>query len=300
MITVKNAEKSFDGFKALSNLNLTVKKGSIYGLVGTNGAGKTTIIKHITGVLKLDSGEIQIDGENVYDNAKVKEKTGYIPDDLYFFATYNLLEMAAIYRKVYPKWNPERFEEMLHIFKLDAKRKLSKFSKGMQKQAAFILVMSTMPEYLILDEPIDGLDPVVRKIVWKYIVDDVADREMTVLVSSHNLRELEGICDSIGILSKGTMLLERDLDDLKSDVFKVQVAFEEGTAPEDPYEDLLVLHREKRGSVDLVIVRNKREVVEKALSRYNPLVFDVLPLTLEEIFIYELGGADNEIKGIIF
>ncbi|MCR5481648.1 MAG: ABC transporter ATP-binding protein [Clostridia bacterium] len=300
MIKVKNAEKSFDGFKALNNLNLNVKKGSIYGLVGTNGAGKTTVIKHITGVLRLDSGEILIDGQNVYDNRSIKEKTGYIPDDLYFFATYNLREMAAIYKKLYPNWSEERFEEMLGVFKLDAKRKLSKFSKGMQKQAAFILIMSTMPEYLILDEPIDGLDPVVRKLVWKYIVDDVADREMTVLVSSHNLRELEGICDSIGILSKGSMLLERDLDDLKSDVFKVQVAFEEGSAPEDPYEDLSVLHREKRGSVDLIIVRNKREVVEKAIRKYNPLVFDILPLTLEEIFIYELGGADNEIKGIIF
>jgi ABC-2 type transport system ATP-binding protein len=187
---------------------------------------------------------------------------------------------------------------MIKRFELSEKRKLSKFSKGMQKQAAFILTMCSMPDYLILDEPIDGLDPIIRKLVWKYVVEDVAEREMTVLVSSHNLREMEGICDSIGILNKGKMMIERDLDELKSDIHKIQVAFKD--VKDNPYGELNVLHRETRGTVDLLIVRNPKEVVEKVIEKNHPVVFDLLPLSLEEIFIYELGGGDSEIEGIIF
>ena len=298
MIKINNLSKSFDSFQALSDLNLNVKKGSIYGLVGTNGAGKTTLIKHVTGVLKQDRGEILIEGEPIYENIAIKERMGYIPDDLYFFASYNLKESAKFYRSIYPNWSQERYQYMVKQFELNEKRKLSKFSKGMQKQAAFILTMSAMPDYLILDEPIDGLDPIIRKLVWKYIVEDVAEREMTVLVSSHNLRELEGICDSIGILSKGKMMIERDLDELKSDIHKIQVAFK--TSVEDPYKGLNVLHKESRGTVDLLIIRNRREVVESVINESHPVIFDMLPLSLEEIFIYELGGGDNEIEGIIF
>lgn len=298
MIKVNNLDKSFDGFKALSDLNLNVKKGSIYGLVGTNGAGKTTLIKHVTGIFKPDSGEILIDGESVYENIKMKERLGYIPDDLYFFSTYNLKESAKFYRSIYPNWNQDRCDHMIKQFELGEKRKLSKFSKGMQKQAAFILTMSSMPDFLILDEPIDGLDPIIRKLVWKYIVEDVAEREMTVLISSHNLRELEGICDSIGILSKGKMMIERDLDELKSDIHKIQVAFKEPV--EDPYAGLNVLHKESRGTVDLLIIRNRKDVVESTINTFHPVIFDILPLSLEEIFIYELGGGDNEIESIIF
>lgn len=298
MIKVNNLDKSFDGFKALSDLNLNVKKGSIYGLVGTNGAGKTTLIKHVTGILRPDRGEILIEDLPVYENIPIKERMGFIPDDLYFFSTYNLKESAKFYRAIYPSWNQNRYDHMVKQFELNEKRKLSKFSKGMQKQAAFILTMSSMPDYLILDEPIDGLDPIIRKLVWKYIVEDVAEREMTVLVSSHNLRELEGICDSIGILSKGKMMIERDLDELKSDIHKIQVAFK--TAVEDPYKDLNVLHKESRGTVDLLIIRNRKEVVEATINESHPVIFDMLPLSLEEIFIYELGGGDNEIESIIF
>ncbi|QOX62512.1 ABC transporter ATP-binding protein [Anoxybacterium hadale] len=298
MIKVSNLDKSFDGFRALSDLNLNVRKGSIYGLVGTNGAGKTTLIKHVTGVLKQDQGEILIEGAPVYENIPVKERMGFIPDDLYFFASYNLKESAKFYRSIYPNWSQERYTHMVKQFELNERRKLSKFSKGMQKQAAFILTMSSMPDYLILDEPIDGLDPIIRKLVWKYIIEDVAEREMTVLVSSHNLRELEGICDSIGILSKGKMMIERDLDELKSDIHKIQVAFKESS--DDPYQGLNVLHKESRGTVDLLIIRNKKEDVESVINESHPVIFDMLPLSLEEIFIYELGGGDNEIEGIIF
>lgn len=297
MIQVDGLYKSFDDFMALSGLNVHVDKGSIYGLIGVNGSGKTTLIKHLTGVLRPDQGSITMEGEEVYDNIKIKEKLGYIPDDLYFFNAYNMKEMSRFYGKIYPSWNQERYETMRREFDLSPTRKISKFSKGMQKQAAFILTMSAMPDYLILDEPIDGLDPIVRKIVWNYVVTDVAERQMTVLVSSHNLREMEGICDSIGILSEGRMIIERDLDVLKSDIHKVQVAFSEEYRGN--YEGLNILHKEKRGSVELLIIHNAKSVVEEVIGNQNPAVFDVLPLSLEEIFIYEMGGKNSEIQSIL-
>ena len=299
MIQFKNVSKSFDGFQALEDLNLHVKKGSIYGLIGVNGSGKTTLIKHLTGAFKPDKGEITIGGEPVFDNIQVKETVGYISDDLYFFAMYNLKDSSKFYKKLYPRWNQERYRQMLEQFGLSETKRLSKFSKGMQKQAAFILAMSAMPDVLVLDEPIDGLDPIVRKMVMKYIVEDVSERQMTVLVSSHNLKEMEDICDSIGILNKGRMVIERDLDDLKSDVNKVQVVFPEGTS-DDIFNGLNILFREKRGSVDLLIIRGKMEDIEAQLRKGEPFIFDILPLTLEEIFIYEMGGVNYEIKDILF
>ncbi len=298
MIQVSELYKSFDDFTALSGLNVHVEKGSIYGLIGVNGSGKTTLIKHLTGVLRPDSGEITIHNENIYDNIALKEKMGYIPDDLYFFNSYNLKDMAGFYSKIYPSWNQERYQKMLKEFDLSSTRRISKFSKGMQKQAAFILTMSSMPDYLILDEPIDGLDPIIRKRVWNYVVTDVAQREMTVLVSSHNLREMEGICDYIGILSGGKMVIERDLDELKSDIHKVQVAFKDGK--QHQFDGLNVLHQETRGSVELLIIRNAKATVEEVIGSQNPAVFDILPLSLEEIFIYEMGGESSEIQSILF
>ncbi len=298
MITVKNVNKSFDGFQALKDLSLHVETGSIYGLVGTNGSGKTTIIKHLTGVLKQDSGEILFDGEPVYENASLKAKIGFVPDDLSWFSSYTMKEAVRYYRSLYPDWDKERYEAMIQAFGLRSRKKMNSFSKGMQKQAAFILTMSTHPQYLILDEPIDGLDPIIRQLVWKYIIEDVADG-MTALISSHNLREMEGICDSIGILDKGEMKIERDLDELKSDINKIQVAFREEGDPEERYRGLNVIHCESRGKVDLLIVRNDSEQIRKKLEAYHPILFDVLPLTLEEIFIYELGGENYEVKDII-
>lgn len=298
MIQVFNLYKTFDGFSALSGLDINVRKGSIYGLVGVNGSGKTTLIKHLTGVFIPDAGDITFDDESMFENEAMKARIGYIPDDLFFYATYNLRDSARFYQSIYPCWNDERYQKMLRQFGLSDRRRLNKFSKGMQKQAAFILVMSAMPDFLILDEPIDGLDPIIRKLVWKYIVEDVAEREMTVLVSSHNLREMEGICDSIGILQKGSMMMERDLDELKSDIHKVQVAYSQ--RPENPYEGLNILHKESRGSMDLLIIRSKKELVEDIIGRSAPVVFDMLPLSLEEIFIYEIGGENDEIQSILF
>ena len=298
MIEIRNLTKTFDGFKALDDLNMHVRKGSIYGLVGVNGSGKTTLIKHLTGVYRPDKGEVLADGQPVYDNVGVHERMSYIADDLYFFSMYNLKGFSEYCRKLYPNWNQERYEEMVKQFGLNETQKLTKFSKGMQKQAAFILAMSAMPEVLVLDEPLDGLDPLIRRVVIRDIVEDVAEREMTVLVSSHNLKDMEGLCDCIGIISKGTMLLERDLDDLKSDVHKIQTVLPEGTKA--PVDGLNVLFSEKRGSVDMFIIRGDSEEIENRFRALQPAVFDLLPMTLEEIFIYETGGDKDEFKEILF
>lgn len=217
MIKVENLSKSFDDFKALDGLSLNVDKGAIYGLIGVNGSGKTTLIRLIAGVLKSDSGSIRINGEKAYDNEAVKDRMGYVPDELYFTPGYSLKAMSRYYKGLYSVWDEDRYNKMLKDFGLSETGKISKFSKGMQKQAAFILVMSTMPDVLILDEPIDGLDPIMKKKVWSYLLSDVADRELTVLISSHNLRELEGICDSVGILQAGRIKFEGKLDELKNE-----------------------------------------------------------------------------------
>ncbi len=296
MIEINNLTKIFDGFTALNGLSLHVNKGSIYGLVGINGSGKTTIIKHLAGVYRQDAGSVLIGGAPVYDNVSVKARVGLIPDELYFFQSYTVAGMRGFYKNLYKNWSDERFETLIKLLKLDNKRRLKNFSKGMQKQAAFAFAMSAAPDVLLLDEPIDGLDPIARKIVMQQILDDVAARGMTVLISSHNLKEMEGICDCVGIVKDGRMLIERDLDDLKSSVHKVQVAFSPET-PEGPakYEGLNVLHREKRGSVELLIIKGTEDDALEKIKSLNPLVYDILPLSLEEIFTYETEGDFNEV-----
>lgn len=214
MIKLQNVTKRFGEYMALDDFSLTVPKGSVYGLMGLNGAGKTTIIKHLAGYLTQDEGLVTIDGEEVISNENVKRKTAIIPDELFFFRGYSLSEMGKYYKRIYPSWNEDRFREMIEDFGLNAKANLAKFSKGMKKQAAFCLAMATMPDYLILDEPVDGLDPIVRHKLRRYVMDDVADRQMTVLVSSHNAKEMEDICDYIGIIAGGKMIFEGDLLEL--------------------------------------------------------------------------------------
>ena len=214
MIKLQNVTKRFGDYIALDDFSLTVPKGSVYGLMGLNGAGKTTIIKHLAGYLVQDEGLVTIAGEEVLSNENVKRKTAIIPDELFFFRGYSLSEMGKYYKRIYPSWNEDRFREMIEDFGLNAKANLAKFSKGMKKQAAFCLAMATMPDYLILDEPVDGLDPIVRHKLRRYVMDDVADRQMTVLVSSHNAKEMEDICDYIGIIAGGKMIFEGDLLEL--------------------------------------------------------------------------------------
>lgn len=298
MIEIKKVDKFFDQFKALDGIDLHVKKGSVYGLVGPNGAGKTTLIKHIVGVFRQDNGSVLVDGEDVYENKELKERMVFIPDELYFFSQYTIKSMAEFYKRTYPKWNQARYDKLKTVFNMDEHRKVNRLSKGMKKQVAFWIAICCMPDVMILDEPVDGLDPVMRKKVWSLLVQDVAERELTVLVSSHNLRELEDICDYVGIMHQGKVLIQRDLDDLKSDIHKVQVAFKEDY-PDTLFNNEVILHKENKGSVYVLIIKgDEKELIEK-INKYNPLVLDMLPLTLEEIFMYEVGGVGYEFKDII-
>lgn len=298
MIHVQDLTKAYGKKVVVKNINLQVNKGSIYGLLGSNGAGKTTLLKVIAGILKQKEGIVNIDGEVVFEHVEQKQRLIFIPDQPYFFSHYTVQQMAEFYRDFYPMWNETRFNELQNIFKLDLKSKIHQFSKGMQRQVTFWLALSAMPDYLILDEPFDGLDAVIRKKIKNLIINDVAERDMTVIVSSHNLREVEDICDHVGILHKGQFILEKDLDDLKSDVHKVQVVFKENV-PEDILNNFNILHQERRGSVNLFILRGDHEQIERTIQAAKPLVYDLLPLTLEEIFIYEMEGIGYEMENIL-
>lgn len=298
MIKVSAVTKYFDDYKVLDEISLHVRKGTIYGLIGPNGAGKTTIINHINGVLRPVSGEITIDGEQVYENKNTKMKVLNIADDWFYYSTFTVKEMAKFYANMYKNFSWKRYEAIKEIFKIDEKRQIRKFSKGMKKQVAFWLSLSAMPEVLILDEPLDGLDPVMRKQVLNLVIADVADREMTVLVSSHNLRELEDICDWVGIIHKGKMIIEKPLDDLKGNVHKYQVVFGEGGIGElEGDED--ILHISKIGTVYNIIIRGSAEETERKFGELNPVLCERISLTLEEVFIYELGGLGYDFKNII-
>ncbi|MBR4954173.1 MAG: ABC transporter ATP-binding protein [Oscillospiraceae bacterium] len=296
MIEVKNVTKTFDGFKALDGLTLTVPTGAIYGLVGPNGSGKSTILRNIMGIYRPDSGSITIDGQPVYENEEIKGKIAYIPDDIFYFLQSGIKDMMKFYKGIYPNFSMERYEKLKEVFKLDEKMPIRRMSKGMQKQASFWLSMCLCPEILILDEPVDGLDPVMRRQIWSIIMADIAEHGTTVLVSSHNLRELEDVCDHVGIIDHGKMLLERSLSELQENIVKVQIAFNDGdTVP----EGLDILHTASTGRLQTLIIRGEQAQISATLSAANPLFMDILPLTLEEIFIYELGGANYEVKNII-
>lgn len=297
MIEVKNVVKTFDGFAALNDATLSVPTGAVYGLVGPNGAGKSTIIRHLTGIFRQDSGTVRLGGEDVWENAALKAKIAAIPDDWYYFNSAGIGDMMRFYKGFYPNFSTERYEKLREVFELDEKRPIRRFSKGMQKQAAFWITMSCMPEYLILDEPVDGLDPVMRRQVWSLLLGDVAERGTTVLVSSHNLRELEDVCDHVGIMNKGKVLLERSLSDLQDNTVKLQVAFG-GEEPELP-ASLNVLHHERIGRVHTYIVRGNQNDILAQVSALQPILLEAIPLTLEEIFIYEMGGADYAVHDIV-
>ena len=299
MIKINDVVKTFDGFRALDGLTMQVAKGSIYGLVGPNGAGKSTILRHITGVYRPDSGDILVDGQPVYENPVVKQRIVSIPDELYYFTSASTRDMMKFYRGMYPNFSMERYEALKEAFStVDEKHPIRRLSKGMQKQSAFWLALCCQPDLLVLDEPVDGLDPVMRRQVWSLLMGDVAQRGTTVLVSSHNLRELEDVCDHVGILSKGKVLLERSLSDLQDNVVKMQVAFPSPELPALP-EELEVLHASQAGRVHTLIVRGNAARVKELLTPYQPLLLDALPLTLEEIFIYELGGEHYEVRDIV-
>lgn len=299
MIKINNVVKTFDGFRALDGLTMTVEKGSIYGLVGPNGAGKSTILRHITGIYRPDSGSILVDGEPVYENPKAKEKISVIPDELYYFTSASTKDMMKFYRGIYPKFDDKRYQALKEFFpEVDENAPIRRLSKGMQKQSAFWLALCCSPEILVLDEPVDGLDPVMRRQVWSLLMNDVSQRGTTVLVSSHNLRELEDVCDHVGILSHGKVLLERSLTDLQDNIVKLQLAFKEPGLPELP-EGMEVLHTSQLGRVYTLIVRGNMAQVKTEMATLDPILMEALPLTLEEIFIYELGGEGYAVRDTI-
>ena len=298
MIEVNGLVKRFDGFAALDGAALSVPAGSVYGLVGPNGAGKSTLIRHLTGIFRQDAGTVRIGGEDVWENAALKARIAAIPDDWYYFLQSSIRDMMRFYRGFYPAFSMERYEKLKEVFQLDEKRPIRRLSKGMQKQAAFWLALSAMPDYLILDEPVDGLDPVMRRQVWSLVLADVAQRGTTVLVSSHNLRELEDVCDHVGILSHGKVLLERSLTDLQDNVVKLQVAFNQPELPQLP-KDMNILHIGQLGRVYTLIVRGNPSEIKSRMAAYSPILLEALPLSLEEIFIYELGGEDYAVRDIV-
>ena len=299
MIQVNSVVKTFDGFRALDGLTMTVEQGSIYGLVGPNGAGKSTILRHITGIYRPDSGSVLVDGQPVYENPEIKARIAVIPDELYYFLSASTRDMMKFYRGMYPGFDDKRYQALKEAFpEVDEKQPIRRLSKGMQKQSAFWLALCCQPEVLVLDEPVDGLDPVMRRQVWSLLMGDVAQRGTTVLISSHNLRELEDVCDHVGILSHGKVLLERSLTDLQDNVVKLQLAFEQPGLPKLP-EDLNVLHTSQVGRVYTLIVRGNPAEIKTRMAVYSPILMEALPLSLEEIFIYELGGEDYAVRDIV-
>ena len=296
MIETRKLCKSFEGFQALKDLDVNVPKGAVYGLVGPNGAGKTTLIRHLAGIYIPDSGEVLIDGQPVFENVDIKSRIAYIPDDIFYYTQATVADMKGFYKGIYPAFDEERFDKLGEVFDIDPKRPVRKLSKGMQKQAAFRIAVSCRPDVILLDEPGDGLDPVMRRNVWSILMADVAERGTTVLVSSHNLRELEDVCDHVGIMDQGSMLIERSLDELQNNIVKLQLVLQDGT--ELP-EGIEILGRSSTGKLEQLIVRGKAEEVEERIAQIAPVYCESIPLNLEEIFIYELGGTGYEVRNII-
>ncbi len=297
MIRIENITKLYDGFAALDGLSITVPKGAVYGLVGPNGAGKSTLLRCLAGVSQPDSGSVLVDGQPVWENPDLKARMVYIPDDLYHFTSASLLDMKAFYKDFYPTFDPELFDKLAAIFPIDSKKPIRRLSRGMQKQAAFWLHLSLQPEVLLLDEPVDGLDPVMRRQLWSLILSEVERRQVTVAISSHNLRELEDVCDHVGVIDHGKLLLERSLSQLQEDFVKLQMVFppEKGSI----LPGVEPLHHSTTGQVHTFILKCGQQAARQAALACEPVFYDLLPLTLEEIFIYELGGADYAVKELV-
>ena len=306
MIQAQNLTKIFRSaaqpkpHAALRDLTCTIPGGCIYGLVGSNGAGKSTFLRLLSGVYRPDEGSILVDGLPVWDNPKAKNKIFYVPDDLYFLPQTNMKKMARYYRALYDQFSEERFDKLTETFGLDPTANLNTFSKGMRRQAATVLALSTMPDYLFFDETFDGLDPVMRRLVKQVIYADVLDRGTTTIITSHSLRELEDTCDQLALLHQGGIVFESDVQNLKTNLYKVQIAFAE------PFDEkkftavgINVVTYEQLGSVATFIVRGDRTGTEEKLRCMNPLLLDLLPLNLEEVFVYEMEALGYAFKDIL-
>lgn len=291
MIQVSNLVKEFGDVRALDGLNLHVSAGAVYGLVGPNGAGKTTALQHIAGVYKPTAGQVLVNGQPVFENAQVKAMMAFIPSDMYYYRQARVRDMRALHASLSPRFDSQRFEQLAPVFGIDQDRNMRALSKGMQKQVAFWLALSQRPDVLLLDEPLDGLDPAARRQVLGVVMDEVAQSGMTVLVSSHNLRELTDVCDHVGIMDKGRMHLERSLEQLQDNFVKAQVAFADEGHPLP--DGLDVVNDATQGKLHTLVVRGRAEDVERILTQAGAVFVSLLPLSLEEIFIYEIGGAQD-------
>lgn len=298
MIEIVNVTKRFETNPVLEHLNCKIEKGSIYGLVGANGAGKSTLLRLIMGIYKQDEGTILVDSEESFDNPIIKEQMAFVPDDLFFYPGYTLYDMAIFYSSIYKNFDMEYFKETCALFRLDTKRKVSTFSKGMKRQGSLILALSTKASYLFFDETFDGLDPVIRNLVKKIICECVAKNQTTVILTSHNLRELEDTCDHLGLLYKGGILFESDVNTLKTKMFKVQISLD-GDYDESDFKKLEIMSFKKKGSVATIIIKGDREKTKVYLEKKKPKILDFIPLSLEEVFIYEMEVLGYEFESLI-
>ncbi len=287
MIELKGVTKNFDNFKVLENIDLTIPKGSAFGLLGSNGAGKSTILRLLSGIYKAEDGNVLIDGEEVYDNIPIKQKVFFINDETIQFSNFTLNELKNFYKGFYPNFSQELFEKLRNSINLPLNKKLSQFSKGMKRQAIVITALACQTDYLLLDEAFDGLDPTMRIIVKRMIVDAIIDRDLTTIISSHNLKEINEVCDTVALLHEGKIIFSKDLDSVKGNIHKIQTAFPEAYTAED-FSELQIMHFEKNQSIYYMIIKGDEDEIRKQLAPKNPLILDVIPLSLEEIFIYEM------------
>ncbi|WP_125140639.1 ABC transporter ATP-binding protein [Clostridium transplantifaecale] len=299
MIEAINLTKRFDDITAVDHINAEIRDGSVFGLIGTNGAGKSTFLRMAAGILKPDAGRVTIDGEDIFENDRVKSRFFYISDEQYFLNNATPEEMMKFYRNVYRNFDEKRFYGLLQNFDLSAKRKVNTFSKGMKKQLSVLLGICANTDYIFCDETFDGLDPVMRQTVKSLFANDMEERNLTPIIASHNLRELEDICDHVGLLHKGGILLSKDLDDMKLNIHKVQCVLLPGTEPEE-LNGVDIIRTERRGSLLTLTVRGKKEEIEAVMQTFHPVFFEMIPLSLEEIFISETEVAGYDIKKLIF
>ena len=298
MIQIKDVSKSFNNVKILDKLNCTITDNCIYGLVGANGSGKSTLLRLINGIYKQEEGTITMNGEELFDNATLKQKIVFVPDDLFFYPGYTLKDMFQFYQALYPKFDEEYAVSLAKMFKLDQNCKISTFSKGMKRQCALIASLATNAEYMFFDETFDGLDPVVRNTMKKLIAKKMSEQNTTIIMTSHNLRELEDICDRLGLLYKGGILFESEIDHLKTNMYKVQISFAQEKKKED-FKGIDILSFKKVGSIITLVIKDEKKTSRKILEKMKPVILDYLPLTLEEIFIYEMEVLGYEFEEII-
>lgn len=298
MIEIKNLSKSFEGIKALDNIDFSIEEGSIYGLVGSNGSGKSTLMRLISGVYAADGGEIMVDGQESLDNPTVKSQILFVGDTPYFLAQSNLKEMARLYEAMYDNFSWDTYNYLLTVFPLSQKAKLTSFSKGMQRQAALILALASKPKYLLLDEAFDGLDVIMRRVLANLLMENVEKNGMTAIIASHNLRELEDICNHIGFIHNGKLILGGQTDDVKNNIYKVQVAFK--NAPEEKvFNDFDLIKIERTGSIYQIVVRGEKDEIMRRINSLFPVFAECIEPTLEEVFIFELEEKGYDIKNIL-